>query len=227
MSYLAFCWPWIFLVQKWMLCEEFYGWIKLHCVKLQSLQHLVLLLAPSCQQPICQFYWLGTSALGSFSVRWSVVIFSFERQSHWESICCFTRQWKLFKSNRLLLVCVSNSPLSWEVSAVLRSAAPPPPLKQHPTKWLTKWMLNFLNLAKCLSYSYRHIILKAHNRTNVRRFICFSEQKYQLMVSNHLTLHWIRKVLVINSDQVTDDTFKLDKRHILHDSILASFCKNT
>lgn len=83
----------------------------------------VSLQAPACQWPICKRSILLTQSFcpRSFSVRRSAVIFSFERQSHWDSVCCFTRQWEPFKSNGLLSVCVSNSALSW-VSAELSSS---------------------------------------------------------------------------------------------------------
>lgn len=76
------------------------------CECLRRFQHVICKRSILLTQSFCS---------RSFSVRWSAVIFSFERQSHWDPVCCFTRQWKPFKRNGLLLVCLSNSALSWEV----------------------------------------------------------------------------------------------------------------
>lgn len=100
-------WPlWSFLV------------VLLHCGSAQKTFTIQMSMqAPACQSPICKGSFLLTQSLcsRSFSVRWSAVIFPFGRQSHWDSVCCFTRQWKSFKRNGLLLVCASTSTLSWEV----------------------------------------------------------------------------------------------------------------
>lgn len=90
--------------------------------------------APACQWPICKRSFLLTQSLccGSFSVRWGAVIFSFKRQSHWHSVCCFTRQWLPFKRNGQLLARSSNSALSWEEASALGAPPPPPCTSNRP-----------------------------------------------------------------------------------------------
>ena len=107
--------------------------IWIHCFITLSFAVGVSLQAPACQWPICKRSILLTQSFcpGSFSVRRSAVIFSFERQSHWDSVCCFTRQWMPFKRNGLLLVCVSNSALCWETSWVLQSFLCGPSSSMH------------------------------------------------------------------------------------------------
>lgn len=70
------------------------------------------------------FYWLSPYAPGHFQSG-GVLLSSHLKDDHWNSVCCFTRQWQPFKRNRAAFsLCV-------KVSTLLRSAAVPP-LFLHP-----------------------------------------------------------------------------------------------
>lgn len=124
------------------------------------------------------FLLTQTSCPRSFSVRWRAVIFSFERQSHWDSVCCFTCQWKAFRGNGLLSVHVSTSALCWDVSA--------PPSTGHSSKHMVH-SLTF-------ELSWEQVDQLLHVSRGV------SSWRSQPSASS------LQSTVLISSDQVADDT---------------------